>query len=173
MPKIIITHILPTKTAFAVTNTHPAEAVFIPGKIASMHSLVEGQEVEALLVPNNHQPERTPWLAARIELLPPASNLRPAPDPEPDPEPSLEDRVLEVLREGGEWTDFEMAEYLPFKTEKYLSADPREVSEALETIYNKDLCSKYQLWRKRSDAEPSDEWFTCYPDEVDFVTGVE
>lgn len=155
---IIIAHILPTGTAFAVTQSRPAESVFVPGKVASDAGIVVGEEVEAILVPNVREPECTPWLAAKINLLAPESV-------QVEEIPSVEDRVLGVLKEGGEWT-------IPAMTE-HLGAGSKQVADALETIYNKDLCAKYQLWRKRSDTEPSDEWFTCYPDEVDFVTGVE
>jgi hypothetical protein len=156
---ITVTHILPTGTAFGATTSKPPESVFIPGKVAREADVVVGQQVEAILVPNTMQPDRTPWLAAQINILPPMTR------PQVSTLPSVADRVLETLKEGGEWTDFEMSDIL--------GVDPREVTEALETIYNKDLCAKYQLWRKRSDAEPSDEWFTCFPDEVDFVTGAE
>ncbi len=152
---IIITHILPTGTAFAVTQSRPAESVFVPGKVACDAGIVVGEEVEAILVPNVREPERTPWLAAKINLLSPASAQE-------DEVFSVEDCVLETLREGGEWTVSDMA--------GHLGAGIDAVADALETIYNKDLCAKYQLWRKRSDAEPSDEWFTCYPDDVGFVT---
>jgi hypothetical protein len=155
---VIVTHILPTGTAFGATTGKPAESVFIPGHIASPAGVVVGQEVEAMLVPNTREPERTPWLAVKLDLLAPASV-------QVDDVFSVEDCVLEALREGGEWTVEDMA--------VHLGAGRSAVADALETIYNKDLCAKYQLWRKRSDTELSDEWFTCYPDEVDFVTGVE
>jgi antitoxin component of MazEF toxin-antitoxin module len=163
MQPIIVTHVLSTKTAFGVTSSRPPEAVFIPGKISAMLGLVEGQEVNAQLVPNTMQPERTPWLAVRVELKPPAA----ATPREGSSElvTTLEDRVLEALRDGGEWGVADMA--------THLGADPSRVGEVLEAAYNRDLCAKYQLWRKRSDAEPSDEWFTCYPDEVEFVSGAE
>jgi hypothetical protein len=127
--------------------------------VAEQSAIVVGQQVEAVLVPNTMQPERTPWLAAQINLLPPMTR------PQIEEVPTIEKWALEALREGGEWTIPAMAEHL--------AAGPKQVAEALETIYNKDLCSKYQLWRKRSDTEPSDEWFTCHPEDVEFVTGVE
>jgi len=154
---VIITHILPTGTAFGATVGKPAESVFVPGHVASPAGVVVGQEVSAMLLPNTREPDRTPWLAVALEALTPAGQV--------DETSDTYDRVLETLRDGGEWTDFEMSDHL--------GADPSVVSAALEAIYNKDLCAKYQLWRKRSDAEPSDEWFTCFPDEVEFVTEVQ
>ncbi len=152
---VIVTHILPTGTAFGATTSKPAESVFIPAHLSDPAGVVVGQEVEAMLVPNTMQPDRTPWLAVKIDLLPPTSV-------QVEEVFSTEDCVLETLREGGEWTVGDMA--------GHLGAGPDAVADALETIYNKDLCAKYQLWRKRSDTEPSDEWFTCYPDEVGFST---
>jgi DNA-binding transcriptional ArsR family regulator len=156
---VIITNILPTGTTFAATQTSPSRAVFVPAHLAEPAGVVVGEEVRATLVPNTMHPERTPWLAIKLETLAP---LAPAPVSN---KPSTEGRVLGILREGGEWTVGDMA--------THLGVDPSEVSEALEALYNKDLCSKYQLWRKRSDAEPDSEWFTCFPDEVDFVAGEE
>jgi len=155
MTPIIVTHVLPTATAFGATLSRPSEAVFIPGSISRMLKLEVGQQVQALLVPNTMQPDRTPWLAARIERAELVTTQH----------TTLSDQVLEELREGGEWTAKQMA--------AHLGVDPNLVSGILESAYNQDLCAKYQLWRKRSDSRPSDEWFTCYPDEVDFVAGVE
>ena len=157
---ITVTHILHSGTAFGATASRPPESVFIPGKAAEQSGLVVGQQVEAVLVPNTMQPERTPWLAAQINLLPPMTR------PQVEEVPTIESWVLSALREGGEWTVADMSVYLEVHSD--------QVAEALETIYNKDLCAKYQLWRKRSDTEPSDEWFTCHPDEVEFIAaGVE
>jgi hypothetical protein len=66
MTEIEITNILNTKTAFAVTSGPRRESVFIPGRVAELCSLYVGQRVEAMLVPNTTQPEKTPWLAQYI-----------------------------------------------------------------------------------------------------------
>ena len=67
MTEIEITNILNTKTAFAVTSGPRRESVFIPGRVAELCSLYVGQRVEAMLVPNTTQPEKTPWLAVFID----------------------------------------------------------------------------------------------------------
>jgi len=148
---ILITYILPTNTAFGVTAAHPHEAVFIPARVTEATGIVVDQEVDAILIPNAKDSERTPWMAVRIEVKRTAGLTA----------PSLEDRILEVLRDGGEWNTADMA--------KHLKADPDRVGETLNGIYRRDLCARYQLWRKHSAAEPSEEWFTCYPEEVEFL----
>jgi hypothetical protein len=77
--KIIITNILPSDSAFAVLHDNHRENVFIPSKVAGPAHLSVGDEVDALLVPNMQQPEKTPWLAARIvasPAMPVADDLR-------------------------------------------------------------------------------------------------
>ncbi len=154
---VIVTHILPTGTAFGATTGKPAESVFIPAHLATPAGVVAGEKVEVVLVPNTREPERTPWLAVKLDLLPPAARVEEV--------PSIERRALSTLREGGEWAVGDMAVHLDVHADR--------AADALQTIYNKDLCAKYQLWRKRSDTEPSDEWFTCYPDEIEFLAGAE
>jgi hypothetical protein len=68
--KIIITNILPSDSAFAVLHDNHRENVFIPSKVAGPAHLSVGDEVDALLVPNMQQPEKTPWLAARLVVSP-------------------------------------------------------------------------------------------------------
>jgi uncharacterized protein YqfA (UPF0365 family) len=68
--KIIITNSLPTGTAFAVLYEDYTENVFIPSKVAGPAHLSVGDVVDALLVPNMQQPEKTPWLAARLVVSP-------------------------------------------------------------------------------------------------------
>lgn len=63
--EIIITNVLPTKTAFGML-VGKAESVFIPGKVAEASNVRIGQTVSAMLVPNTHMPDRTPWLAIFI-----------------------------------------------------------------------------------------------------------
>lgn len=63
--EIIITNVLDTKTAFGML-IGKSESVFIPGKVAEASKLRIGQTVNAMLVPNTHMPDRTPWLAIFI-----------------------------------------------------------------------------------------------------------
>lgn len=67
--EILITNILNTKTAFGIiSDTH--ESVFIPSKVATAAAIKVGQTVNAMIVPNSNQPDKTPWMAIFI----PASN---------------------------------------------------------------------------------------------------
>ena len=66
MTEIEIVNILHTKTAFAVTCGPRREAVFIPGRVGETCHLYVGQRVEAMLIVNTQQPEKTPWTASYI-----------------------------------------------------------------------------------------------------------
>lgn len=63
--EIVITNVLNTKTAFGMVP-ETAESVFIPGKVAQAANIRVGKMVQALLVPNSNQPEKTPWMAVFI-----------------------------------------------------------------------------------------------------------
>ena len=65
--EIIITNRLPTGTTFAA-RSEDNTGVFVPGKIADACELQPGQRVMALLVPNTSRPDRTPWVAVRVDL---------------------------------------------------------------------------------------------------------
>ena len=162
MTNIVISHILPTGTCFGVTQDKPVESVFVPGAVARDKGLVVGQEVDALLVPNTHQPERTPWLAAKIDLLPPATTTPLA------VKFSIADRVSEVMRDGGVWTVSTMFEELFPGADK--SAGIKEyyaVSTALRSMFERADCAKFQLWRSPDQSKPGRVWFTCYPEKAD------
>lgn len=168
MTNIIITHILPTGTCFGVTQDKPVESVFIPGTVARDLGLVVGQEVEALLVPNSHQPERTPWLAAKIDRLPSVASTPPA------AELSIADRVHEVMHDGGVWTVATMFEELFPGADK--SAGIKEynaISAALRAMFARGDCAKFQLWRSPDQSKPGREWFTRYPEKADVDEWVE
>lgn len=62
---IIITNVLPTRTAFGIV-ADGSEAVFIPSRVADAADVRIGKTVKALLVPNQTQPEKTPWMAVFI-----------------------------------------------------------------------------------------------------------
>ena len=175
MTNIIITHILPTGTAFAVTKEKPVESIFIPGTVARGTGVVVGQEVSAILVPNAHQPERTPWLAARIDLLPPAgASLPDAPKPPEPPKLSIAERVHEVMQESGVWTVASMFEELFPGADK--SAGIKEynaISSAMRAMFARGDCAKFQLWRSPDQTKPGREWFTCYPEKADVDEWVE
>jgi hypothetical protein len=160
MTPIIVTHILPTQTAFGATTTAPAEAVFIPSKISRLLGLVVGQEVEALLVPNTMQPERTPWLAARIEV--------------PELTGSIAEQVQSVMRDGGVWTLADMFEELfPGEARATSLTEYNAVSAALRGMFTRGDCAKFQLWRLPNQTKASREWFTCYPEKADVDEWVE
>jgi hypothetical protein len=171
MISILITHILPTGTAFAVTKEKPTEAVFIPGTVARLTDVVVGQEVLALLVPNAHQPDRTPWLAAKLETVPHAGVEITTLSPKG---PSIADRVHEVMRESGVWTVASMFDELfPGRDKSAGIKEYNAISSALRAMFARGDCAKFQLWRSPDQTKPGREWFTCYPEKADVDEWVE
>ena len=169
MTNIIITHILPTGTCFGVTQDKPVESVFIPGTVARDMGLVVGQEVEALLFHfDTGQPKRTPWLAAKIDLLPSVASTPPA------AELSIADRVYEVMHDGGVWTVATMFEELfPGADKSAGIKDYNAISTALRSMFARNHCAKFQLWRSADQSKPGREWFTRYPEKADVDEWVE
>lgn len=62
--EILITNILPSKTSFGQTAT--GEQIFIPSAVAAKHDLEVGTFVNAMLVVNTMNPQKTPWLCIKI-----------------------------------------------------------------------------------------------------------
>ena len=164
---IIVTHILPTGTAFGATSTKPAEAVFIPGTVSRASGLVVGQEVDAQLVPNTMQPDRTPWLAARIETKPPLAAAQARPE-------LVSGKVQEVMRDGGVWTVATMFDELyPYADKATNVREYNAISAALRDMFARGDCAKFQLWCPPDPSKPDREWFTCHPDKADVDEWVE
>ena len=90
---LIITHILPTGTTFAVIADDMTQAVFIPSKLALMANLQQSMTVGAIIVPNLAQPGKTPWVAIKLDRGGKKIQM-PAAD-------TLTDMILADLREGG------------------------------------------------------------------------
>lgn len=78
--QILITNIIESGTAFAVT-ADTGEQVFIPSAVMRASSAELFTEVTAVLVPNQFQADRTPWLAAVIKSGDPAQAPAQAPAP--------------------------------------------------------------------------------------------
>ena len=93
LTEIMITHILPTGTTFAVMSDDMTQSVFIPSKLSLQAGLQQSMTVGAIIVPNLAQPEKTPWVAIKIDRggkqmqMPTSDNLA--------------DMILADLREGG------------------------------------------------------------------------
>ena len=164
---IIVTHILPTGTAFGATTARPTEAVFIPSAVTRATGVVIGQEVDAQLVPNTMQPDRTPWLAARIETKPPLATA-------PAELELVRVKVQEVMRDGGVWTVSTMFEELyPYAEKSTNLREYNAISAALRAMFARGDCAKFQLWRSPNQSKPGREWFTRYPEKADVDEWVE
>jgi hypothetical protein len=90
---LIITHILPTGTTFAVVADDMTQSVFIPSKLSLQAGLQQSMTVGAIIVPNLAQPEKTPWVAIKLDQGGKQMQM-----PTSD---TLTDMILADLREGG------------------------------------------------------------------------
>jgi len=90
---LIITHILPTGTTFAVLADDMTQAVFIPSKLALMAGLQQSMTVGAIIIPNLAHPDKTPWVAIKLDRGGKQMQM-----PTSD---TLTDMILADLREGG------------------------------------------------------------------------
>lgn len=93
LTEIMITHILPTGTTFAVISDDMTQSVFIPSKLALMAGLHQSMTVGAIIVPNLAQPQKTRWVAIKLDRGGKQMQM-PAAD-------TLTDMILADLREGG------------------------------------------------------------------------
>jgi hypothetical protein len=155
--KITVTHVLDTGTSFGVTMASPPIAVFIPGKVAAEYKLEAGQIVEALLVPNAHQPEKTPLLATRIVV-----------ERKESVEDSVAMMVRRVMKRGGVWTVATMRhELYPDVRDEEATRLYNAISSALRAMFARGDCAKFQLWRSPDQSKAGREWFSCYPEKAD------
>ena len=151
MQTIVVTHILPTKSAFAATVERPSQGVFIPGRLSADNNIVVGQEISALLVPNTMQPDRTPWLAVKLRSLDERSSADTAKS-----HTSVDADIMALLSEGGVWTAEDVA------TEKSI---PEAVAKPiLERFYAESKCARFTLNEK---GKITQRWYTCYPENAD------
>lgn len=167
--EIVIVNKLVTGTAFGVTLSEPSEAVFVPGRVVEASNAEIGDKFVALLVPNTIKPDRTPWMAARIDPALPLPSIPTTPKLASTP-----DLVRETMMQGGVWTLGEMFEHLfPGQTRGTSLVDYNAISNTLRHLYEKGECAKFQLWRSSDQERPSREWFTCYPERADVDEWVE
>lgn len=93
---VTITHIIATGSGFA--ETEEGESVFVSGNIMYRSRAMLGDILQARLIRNDRDAERTPW---RCVYLAPAERGEQIPRTQ---------AVLSVLEAGGVWTPDEMAE---------------------------------------------------------------
>lgn len=86
---IYVTNILESGTAFGMRED-TGESVFIPSSVSRAARLHKGDSIECKLLPNTHQPEKTPWFAVQ------AHN-------DDDVEEVVEETVWDIVKDGGVW----------------------------------------------------------------------
>jgi len=122
--KIIITNILPTGTAFALLADN-MESVFVNASVSNFAGLQVGETVDAEIVPNRQQPDRTPWQATKI--------LRSA----AQPVAGLEQRVTNEL-----WVEEATAQELS----EALGADLTAVQVTLDRMMSQGKVRAYSVY---------------------------
>lgn len=66
--EVMIINRLDSGTTFATTVVDNQQ-VFVPGKIASMLNVKVGELYKAVLIENTARPDKTPWMAIRIDKI--------------------------------------------------------------------------------------------------------
>jgi len=121
---IIITNILPTGTTFALL-ADTMESVFINASVSKFAGLQVGETVQAEIVPNHQQPDRTPWQATKI-----MRNAAP-------PVMGLEQRVIDEL-----WVEEATAKELS----EALGADESAVQVTLDRMMSQGKIKAYSVY---------------------------
>lgn len=93
LTEIMITHILPTGTTFAVIADDMTQSVFIPSKLSLQAGLQQSMTVGSIIVPNPTHADKTPWVAIKIDRQGKSFTNGTA--------DTLADMILVDLREGG------------------------------------------------------------------------
>jgi hypothetical protein len=155
---VIVTNRLPSGTCFGVTDGTDPKGVFIPQRVALACSLDVGDTVQAQLVLNTVEAERTPYFAIRVahKAVEPGENS------------SLTANVLVALKAGGVWTAKTMGD-LVFEEKGYsIGENPTAAAAgALASIFASGGCSKFSLLGPSASPVPRKEWFTCFPERAD------
>ena len=108
LTEIMITHILPTGTTFAVLAEDMTQSVFIPSKLSLQAGLQQSMTVGAIIVPNLTHADKTPWVAIKIDRQG-QSFANATTD-------NLADMILADLREGGMATSDTVADGIDYPT---------------------------------------------------------
>ena len=121
---IIITNILPTGTTFAVL-ADTMDSVFVNASVSKFAGLQVGETVQAEIVPNHQQPDRTPWQATKImrDATPPVLGL--------------EQRVTDEL-----WVEEATAKELS----EALGADESAVQATLDRMMSQGKIKAYSVY---------------------------
>jgi hypothetical protein len=121
---IIVTNILPTGTTFALL-ADTMESVFVNASVSKFAGLQVGETVQAEIVPNHQQPDRTPWQATKI-----MRNAAP-------PVVGLEQRVTDEL-----WVEEATAKELS----EALGADETAVQVTLDRMMSQGKIKAYSVY---------------------------
>jgi hypothetical protein len=121
---IIVTNILPTGTTFALL-ADTMESVFVNASVSKFSGLQVGETVQAEIVPNHQQPDRTPWQATKI-----MRNAAP-------PVVGLEQRVNDEL-----WVEEATAKELS----EALGADETAVQVTLDRMMSQGKIKAYSVY---------------------------
>lgn len=103
--EIMVINKIDTGTAFA-TTIEGNQGVFIPSKITALVGVQIGERFNAILIANTARPDKTPWMAIRIDRI---NEPRPAPKHD-----DLAAMIMADLRDGGSATVEDVADSIDF-----------------------------------------------------------
>ena len=130
--------------------------VYVSRSAVRRLNLRPGDHYDADLVPNQAQPEKTPWFAMHIA------------DPNaPDSGHFLPSEVLEHLQSAGDaWTARQCAEV--FLDHEPTDSEVAAMHRVLDQLYlGRKGISKVMLFREAGAGGPAETWFTAVPDSID------
>jgi len=144
--EIFCRNIISTGSAFAI-RTDTGEQAFIPSAVVKASKLQEGETAYAMLAPNKHANETTPWFVIRVNRDNTTVNDEPA-QIFTIPTQTIDDRALRAIKEtDGYVTTAEIA--------ADLGTDSTIAHNALLRLFNQGKIAKADVYSSGGQSRPS------------------
>lgn len=144
--EIFCRNIISTGSAFAI-RTDTGEQAFIPSAVVKASKLQEGETAYAMLAPNKHANETTPWFVIRVNRDNTTVNDEPA-QIFTIPTQTIDDRALRAIKEtDGYVTTAEIA--------ADLGTDSTIAHNALLRLFNQGKIAKADVYGSGGQSRPS------------------
>jgi hypothetical protein len=174
---VSVSNVLPSGAAFGV-RLDDGTSCYIPVGVANIVRPRLGDDFTAKLVPNRFTrvENPTPWLAVHLSRttvvggpVQPVQYAMPFEVPEDTADlPSIEERVRQVMKDGGVWTDRTMYDHLfPGAAQGPGAVNFLAVRSAMQSMFGAGECAKFAMWHRVGQGQPSRIWYTCHPDRAD------
>ena len=144
--EIFCRNIISTGSAFAI-RTDTGEQAFIPSAVVKASKLQEGETAYAMIAPNKHANETTPWFVIRVNRDNTTVNDGPA-QIFTIPTQTIDDRALQAIKEtDGYVTTAEIA--------ADLGTDSTIAHNALLRLFNQGKIAKADVYASGGQSRPS------------------